>query len=202
MISYTVSHVESKPTDWSGIPELELAYCFDKSPLTERVYARVCWSGEAFHVQLRAVESAILARYTRHTDPVWTDSCLEMFFSPVDGDGRYFNFECNPNGAVCFGFGYGRYDRIRLLPFADLKTLCSLETVRTDDGWGVNFSMPEEVIRLFFPEFSLESGRKMHANFYKCGEDLPQNDERMWSPITNGNSDYHQSEFFGELILG
>ena len=202
MVSYTISHVDTRPSDWSGIPELEIGSCLFASPMTERVTAKLCWSEEAFHVQLRAVEKEILARYTEHTDPVWTDSCLEMFFAPVEDDKRYFNFECNPNGAVCFGFGYGRHDRIRLLPFADLKALCHLETVRTAEGWGVNFSMPEELVRLFFPSFRLESGRKMRANFYKCGDDLSCPDERTWSPITNGNTDFHQSEFFGELIFG
>ena len=202
MKTHIVPHVEKRPEDWSAIPAIELDACLAKSPTTAFVEARICWSEEAFHVQLHAADEEILARYTKNTDPVWTDSCLEIFFSPMAGDGRYFNFECNPNGAVCFGFGYGRYDRIKLLPYTPVKELCSLQTNRVSDGWTVEYSMPESLIRLFFPTFRLKQGITMRANFYKCGDDLQNHDERTWNPITNGKTDYHQPEFFGQLIFG
>ena len=65
----------------------------------------------------------------------------------------------------------------------------------------LQYDIPHSFIRLFIPEFDPVSGHRMHANFYKCGDDIQPEHELMWNPITNGNADFHQPEFFGELVL-
>ena len=66
---------------------------------------------EGYYAFLESSESPVLARYTRRDDPVYTDSCLEVFIAPVSGRSEYINFEMNPNGAYLSQFGSERTDR-------------------------------------------------------------------------------------------
>ena len=76
-----------------------------------------------------------------------------------------------------------------------------IEPFREHDLWGVSYCVPQSVIRLFMPDFTLRAGLHMRANFYKCGDDLCPPHELCWSPITNGVTDFHQPAFFGDLYL-
>lgn len=183
------------------IPKLKIDQYMVRPEASVCASAQLCWTHDALRVYMTAMEHTILARFNGEYDAVCRDSCLEFFFSPMENDNRYFNIEINPNGACFFGFGYDRESLIRLHPW-DIRNLLDIHTCRTNEGWSVAFSMPLELIRLFFPNFTLCSGIKMRANFYKCGDDLEPNHELMWNRIENNNPDFHQSQFFGELILG
>lgn len=200
MKTYTVMYCKQNKVNWEMVPVLSID-CYQVKPVIPvEAKAQVCWTEDALLVRLCAKEPQILARFSGDQDPVCRDSCLEIFLCPIAGDGRYFNFECNPNAATYFGFGFGREDRMRLHP-GDIRELLSINMFQSGDQWGVTFRLPIKVIRLFMPEFILQAGIKMRANFYKCGDDILPNHELMWSPITNGRTDFHQSEFFGELQL-
>lgn len=67
---------------------------------------------EGYYAFLESSESPVLARYTRRDDPVYTDSCLEVFIAPVSGRSEYINFEMNPNGAYLSQFGSERNGRV------------------------------------------------------------------------------------------
>ena len=112
----------------------------------------------------------------------------------------YFNFEMNPFGASYLGFGHGRNDLVRLHP-GNVRELFNIRTSIDDSSWTLQYDIPHSFIRLFIPEFDPVSGHRMRANFYKCGDDIQPEHELMWNPITNGNADFHQPEFFGELVL-
>lgn len=199
MNKYVVKQI-SNQINWSLISEMKINNYIEKPILPVLAAAQMCWDKEYLHVRLTAKESEILARFVGDADPVCQDSCLEMFLCPIAEDSRYFNIEVNPNGASFFGFGHNREDIIRLHPW-NVRELLNIETYQEGNFWSVRFDIPERVIRLFMPEFSLKKGHRMRANFYKCGEDIKPAHEMIWNPITNGNSDFHQSEFFGDLIL-
>ena len=163
-------------------------------------FAQLCWDETHLYVCLSATEPNILARFDDDQSSVCRDSCLEMFLNPIASDGRYFNIEINPNGASFFGFGHDRYDLMRLHPW-NVRELLNIKTVVTGNFWSVSYCIPANVIQLFMPEFELKSGHRMRANFYCCGDDIVPVHELMWNPITNGNSDFHQPEFFGDLLL-
>ena len=67
---------------------------------------------EGYYAFLESSESPVLARYTKRDDPVYTDSCLEVFIAPVSGRSEYINFEMNPNGAYLSQFGSERNGRV------------------------------------------------------------------------------------------
>lgn len=201
MNKYVISYNASKDIDWSGIPYIKISNYQIKPEADVDATAQMCWSEEKLSVRLACTEPSILARYSGECDPVYRDSCLEMFLCPKAEDGRYFNFEFNPNGSSYVGFGYGRNDRMRLRPL-NIRELLSVRNYREGDSWEIRFDVPIDMLRLFMPEYSLAEGRKMRGNFYTCGDGVKPPHELMWNPITNGCSDFHQSEFFGDIVLG
>src|SRR5690606_40116367 len=52
--------------------------------------------------------------------------------------------------------------------------------------------------RTLFGDVALE-GETFHANFYKCGDGLPQPHFISWNRIDYPNPNFHLPEFFGEI---
>lgn len=198
MQQYTIQRVLHTP-DWSQIPSL---------PITKRLWtpecdisasAQLCWNDDGIHVRMHAIEQDIRAEHTAPLAPVCEDSCLEFFFCPVSGDNRYLNIEFNPNCCVFFGIGYGRHDRLRMVPRTDPFTSIA---ERTDDGWQITYTVPFSLICELFPDFVPEAGRTMAANFYKCGDLTPQPHYFSWNNIPLKDPDFHCSAYFGQLVFG
>ncbi len=199
--TYSIPFCADGDPAWEKIPCISIDVCLAEQKSDTKAWGQLCWNPDWIKVHLFAEEKEILARYTGECDPVWTDSCLEFFFCPVYEDPNYLNLECNPNGSMFFGIGVGRYDRIRLVPQQDLRELLSIKTARTENGWETFYTIPTALIRRFFPSYVPESGHMIRANLYKCGDDKTEPEYLMWSPITNGKADFHQSEFFGDLTF-
>ena len=182
--------------DWNNIPKLSIDHLLWSDPIDIKAEGALCYDNEYLYVKLRAVEKNIRAEHTGRIGIPCEDSCLEFFFSPMDGDSRYFNIELNPNGCLYLGFGSNRYNLHRLIareePF-------NVETARTEDGWMVTYRIPWDFIRLFFPDFKANSGVTMRGNFYKCGDLTPQPHYFSWNPITLANPEFHCPEQFGFL---
>lgn len=79
---------------FDSLPEKELIPRFDISSFHWEKYGysrpessvRFCAvKNEGYYAFLESSESPVLARYTRRDDPVYTDSCLEVFIAPVSG---------------------------------------------------------------------------------------------------------------------
>ncbi len=185
--------------DWSAVPTLPIDCLLWSEPVSITASAALCYDSDALYVRLCAAEQKIRAEHTGLLDQPCEDSCLEFFFSPVDGDDRYFNIELNPNCCLFLGFGSSRYDLIRLI--ADHKLL-SPTAQRTDDGWQVTYRIPFAFIRQFFPEFHAEPGATMRANFYKCGELTEQSHFLSWNPILLSQPEFHCPAYFGLLRFG
>ncbi|MBQ3865616.1 MAG: hypothetical protein II776_01845 [Clostridia bacterium] len=155
--------------------------------------------GRGFLFDLICYETEPLARFKKPGDPVYKDSCLELFcnFAPKLGD-RYFNFEMNANGAYLVGFGAGRHDRVT--PFISKKF--TVRPAVMDSFWDVMLFVPEEMIEAAYGrEIDFCDGYEMRANVYKCGEDVKIPHWLCWSPINTEKPDFHRPEQFGSFLL-
>lgn len=197
--SYTVSRVDGEP-DWDAVPSVDIDNQQWLDPVDVAAHAQLCYDDEAFYVRMWAEEADIRAEYPR-TDLLantYEDSCLEFFISPVPGDARYMNFEFNPNCAVGAQIGTTKTDRTRLVRTDDPYQAVS---TRTDDGWEITYRIPFDLIRSFYPDFSVESGMVLHGNFYKCGNLTVKKHYLSWNPIESDTPNFHVPECFGELVL-
>lgn len=196
MRTYTATPV-SGTVDWNTIPALPIDLPHWGTETDIRARAQVCYDSEALRIRMEAEEAHIRAEEEGPLGNPCRDSCLEFFFSPIDGDLRYFNIEFSPTGCMYLGFG-GGYGLVRLLP-----TAAGLDPVihRTEKGWEITYSIPYTFIRQFFPEFTAEPGKNIRANFYKCGDRTVNKHYLAWNPIT-GSRGFHRPEFFAPLYFG
>ena len=142
------------------------------------------------------------ALFGETNEPVWQDSCVEVFIADPDGCG-YRNFEMNCIGTLLSAHQKARgKDVVRITPeqAAQVIRLTSLEyeTFPEKEGlheWSAAIGIP----------FSLlgceERPRELKANFYKCadGSSLPH--YVSWAPIDTPKPDFHRPEFFGTLTF-
>jgi hypothetical protein len=82
--------------------------------------------GEGIYALLWSFEDNVRCECTKRDDPVYTDSCLELFLMPVQGDNRYINFEVNPKGIYLSQIGTCRNDRVFIKELTDLSVEKSL----------------------------------------------------------------------------
>lgn len=193
MREYTIVR-KGQELNWENVPRLEI----DQLLWTEQsdivAGAQLCYDDTAIYVHLYAKEAHIRAEHRSIIGSPCEDSCLEFFFSPYNGDERYFNIEFNPNCCMYLGLGTNVETLVRLLP---KDGVFQPHANRTDDGWEVFYSIPLSFIRHFFPKFSLQSGVDIRANCFKCG-DLTVNPHFFsWNPVKCETPAFHRPCDFG-----
>lgn len=201
MMNYTARFIEGD-APWEKIEKAGIGSAlWLEPPPGLAAFAQLCYDKEKIKVRLTATESKILSRYSGILDPVCTDSCLEFFFSPREGLPHYFNFEFNPLGALCLGYGPGRSHSVRQY-IPKYREIFSVKNFGAGGGWGVEYSIPLDFIRIYAPEFSLEAGKKIRGNFYKCGDETEIPHYLAWNKVDTPAPDFHRPEFFGEILFG
>jgi hypothetical protein len=194
---------------WADIPPLRIGhYLWLANDYRPEVEARLCRSRDFLHVRFRVVESRVRARYTRFQDPVYKDSCVELFIDAFpDTRQGYLNFETNAIGTLLAEFGP---DRSRRRPLgseelAGFKAVPSiLGPVDGEHGaaeWTLEYRIPLAVFLKIYGQ-EVGPGRKAAANLYKCGDETEVPHYGAWSPIDGESPDFHRPEFFGELVFG
>jgi hypothetical protein len=198
--TYTAACKEGAPL-WDSLEKAEINTSpWIKPPEGLAAFARVCYDREKLKLRLQAREKQILSRFSGLTDRVCSDSCLEFFFSPVDGDSRYFNFEFNPQGSMHLGYGTDRHHSYRLY-IPGYRELFSVSPFSAEGGWGIDFSIPLTFIHVYAPSFALEKGRAFRANFYKCGDETEVPHYLAWNTVKSPAPDFHRPECFGKIVL-
>ncbi len=194
----------SGPIDWDKIPSVAINELVETESTDITAAAQICYDENALYLRLSAKETEIRAVETGPTGNPCEDSCLEFFFSPMEGDIRYFNFEMNVNTCLYLGLGSCVADLTRLIPAEEEGngTEFNFHPRANRDGehWEVTYQIPYAFIRRFFPDFSVYSGKTMRANFYKCADLTTVPHYLAWNPITRkGSCVFHTPSDFGLL---
>ncbi len=183
-------------TDWTSVPAAELTHCGWTPETSIRAQGQLSCDGRALHVRMTAAEQPIRATLSGKLDQVCTDSCLEFFFAPQVDDDRYFNFEWNRLGALSLSFGTLRATRIRLVPKDAIKQF-AFRSFQTKDGWGVEYEISLDFLRVFFPDYTFTGDAG--GNFYKCGDKTEFPHFLSWAPMSSDTPDFHRRGDFGTL---
>ena len=158
---------------------------------------------EGLHAVLWSFEEDILCNCTKRDDPVYTDSCLEVFLMPVEGDNRYINFEVNKNGVYLSQIGTCREDRVFIKSLTDLEPIIETTEI-TEDGktaWGYEITIPENLISaLYGTDYHVDEST-IKGNFYKCAELSKNPHFGTFFPVRTEKPDFHRPEFFGVIEL-
>ncbi|MFB9864403.1 carbohydrate-binding family 9-like protein [Rufibacter immobilis] len=154
-------------------------------------------STDCLYLKYYVEEEQVQARYRRTNEPVYKDSCVELFIA-FNNESSYYNLEFNCLGTYLVGFGEDRQNR-RLLPgsTAEKIKVWSTLSVRTNALWQLTIAIPAEVFcahRLLSFEGVLAKG-----NFHKCGDELPNPHYLTWNPVAAPQPDFHRPECFGDF---
>lgn len=164
-------------------------------------------------VNLAADENYIFARffvkglglkaiYSKTNEPVWQDSCVEVFIADADGQG-YHNFEFNCIGTLLSSYRKARKVDVRPITEEDAAKILRyasagiepFEEIEGEHSWTLTVGIP----------FSLVGYDKrpdeLQGNFYKCANYSKWPHYLSWAPIDTPAPDFHRPEFFGTLKL-
>ncbi len=169
-------------------------YMWEDNGYKPSVTACLGCDDEALYVFFSVKETMPRAVYTKAGDPVYKDSCVELFLQPCPGeDARYLNFEMNSKGTLLLGLGEDRHER-QSSDAPDLG-ICSIVTT---DEWKVSYAIPFEWLESLFPGFTHTPGSVVRLNLYKCGDDTDRPHYGSWHPVTSDSPDFHRPQDFGE----
>lgn len=189
-------------SDWSDKPIIDIDTPYLETPDTVKAWAQLAYDDEAILVRLLTEEYQHRATETGPVGKPYEDCCLEFFFSPMEGDVRYFNFENNAIGCFYLGFGSGLHDAVRLIPDgSDGKDIFERRVRHFDGGWEIEYKFPYSFIKRFFPDFKVFEGKKIRANCYKCADLTEPPHYLSWNPVSTENFTFHKPQCFGEMIF-
>ncbi|HWJ29332.1 MAG TPA: carbohydrate-binding family 9-like protein [Flavisolibacter sp.] len=157
----------------------------------------IAYNQDKIYLKYYVTEKTIRAAVNNTNGAVWEDSCVE-FFIAFDDTG-YYNIEVNCIGILLTGFGKGK-ERQLLDPCIVEQIKCTTCMVKKEDGsyhWELLLCIPQSLF--IHHQHSFQKGLKCRANFYKCGDALPEPHFKSWSNIEASEPNFHLPEFFGML---
>jgi hypothetical protein len=171
-------------------------------PYKPDVHFSIAYDDAALYLQYTVKETTVQAAHGRTNEPVYQDSCVEFFIS-FDEGATYYNFEFNCIGTVLAGYGRNKADRQSLSE--DVLDSISTQSIILRKGkvrmpqWELTAILPLNVFPFHNPA-SLQR-QQARANFYKCGDHLPEPHFLAWSNIESDSPDFHLPQFFGTLLF-
>ncbi len=159
--------------------------------------------GEGIHAILWSFEDNLRCECMKRDDPVYTDSCLEFFIAPVEGDKRYMNFEVNPKGVYLSQIGETRENRRFIKELTDLEPIIMPMSVEENGktAWGYEIIIPCEFISaLYGTDFKIGECT-MKGNFYKCADSSVSPHYGAHFPVDSAALGFHNPNRFGEFIF-
>ena len=145
-------------------------------------------------------ENDLRAIYTKSNEPVYKDSCVELFI--LFDEKGYYNFEFNCAGTCLLGFGKGRNERLQvsdeLIDRIRYQSLLKPSAhPEANISWELTLEIPFDVFH--FHQIKTLKKKLGRANFYKCGDDLPKPHFLTWNKIETEEPDFHRPEYFGSF---
>lgn len=188
--------------DWQRTPVLSINCAPWGDTYNPEAQAQLAFlQGQGFAVRMACREQSPVAMETAPDTPVFLDSCMESFlhFRPDSPQHGYLNFEVNANGTMLAQYGLGRAPRTYLL-----EAGCSqpdVQVSKDENGWQIEYLIELPLLQHWYGPLCFEAGKRVRANFYKCGSRTAPPHHLCWSPIDTPAPDFHAPQFFGELVL-
>lgn len=175
-------------------------------PYCPQVAFQVAYGRDEIYLRFFVQEQSVKAQYTQSNEAVWTDSCVEFFLS-IDSDQTYYNLETNCIGTQLFGYSDGTHPRIHADPqvISKIRKTSSLGNlpfaeINQETYWEICMAIPLECFFAHQLRGPL-NGKKMTANFYKCGDELTVPHFVSWTSIPTPEPSFHQPGYFGEIYF-
>lgn len=170
----------------------------DSYPYKPGVAFQIGYTADEVVLHFAVEENFVKAQYVRPNEAVFEDSCVEFFIS-FDQKNTYYNIEFNVLGTGLIGYGPAdktQRNRLKAEQIEQVSTASSVVQVDGKKRWNMVMLIPLATFQLEGKDLA---GVKAHANFYKCGDMLPEPHFISWQPIHFPKPNFHKPEFFGEI---
>jgi hypothetical protein len=199
---------------WSRAEPLEVAaFRPEGSDHRPRTRARLLHAPGGLAGIFRVEDRHVLCRHTRFQEPVYEDSCVEIFLQPRPDRG-YLNFEMNCGGALLAshvtdprrvpggfaGFSPLREDEGRLVRVRSSLPSRIEPEVGGPVDWELAFFLPTPLLEGRVGRIGALAGQTWRANLFKCGDRTSHPHWAAWSPVDELN--FHLPRCFGLLRFG
>ncbi len=154
-------------------------------------------STDSIAAVFNVTEPTVQAVNSGFNQPVWQDSCVELFLS-FDKK-NYYNFEINCIGSILGQFGTNRQNR-KFIDFQILE-LIKVSSTLGNKPFGIKESVTSYQIKIFIPKtvFIFDENPDLinvSGNIYKCADLSPSPHHMYLFEINTGKPDFHRPEFF------
>lgn len=196
---------------WKDVPAITLEYYMGEKPaFAPRVQAKAAWDEKNIYVIWRVEDNYVLARRTKHQDPVCLDSCVELFFTPGDDWGvyGYCNLEVSCSGVMWLSANPAGKPSVKLPPedLATVEVATSLKgpipvEIAKPTVWTLEYRLPIDTMAKYGNGKFVRpaKGVSWRANFYKCADESSHPHWLTWSPIVWSAPAFHIPPQFGTI---
>ena len=222
LTSYTIRRARSAPElrglwagrAWSEVPILEIA-TFHPSSSEHRppAQARLQYDQRFLYVHFRVQDRWVRAVGRRFQDPVWADSCVELFVRPRQDRG-YFNFEMNCGGVLLLYYiedptrtpdGFVKYRQVEKRHLRGLRVFHSMprrvpRELPEPVEWAVEYRVPFALFAAYLGSPPQTAGASWRGNLFKCADACSRPHWGSWAPIGE-ELNFPQPERFGVLTF-
>ncbi|PVH26717.1 carbohydrate-binding family 9-like protein [Sphingobacterium corticibacter] len=184
-------------SEWQVIDSVNWPAQFSYAPT---VRFQAMYSAEFLLLHYAVEEEFVRACAVRHNEAVYEDSCVECFIS-FDEKKTYFNIEFNLLGTGLIGHRstiYKEKKRLDVDLVNRVSTFTNVQQIAGKKNWQMIMAIPFEILG---QDGTTLSGKSAHANFYKCGDQLPVPHYLSWKPIDTPQPTFHKVEYFGEIVF-
>ncbi len=170
-----------------------------QTPYRPKTYANIGIVDSSLVAVLKCYEGNPKTEYTHRDDPIYNDSCLELFVAPLSSEDEYINVECNSKGAFLCEFGSGKYNRRLMADITDVSPLvesfCGCDA--KGSYWGVKIKLTKHFISSVYNINENEIDFDVvKLNFYKCGDGCDVQHYLAFSPVTTLPPGFHNPDCF------
>ncbi len=193
--------------EFSSVEEIKAADLYELTsyhweaqvPYRPKVYANIGVVNGSLVAVLKCYEANPRTECIKRDDPVYTDSCLELFVAPISDRKEYVNVECNSKGIFLCEFGEGKYNRGLVSQLTALSP--SVNSFKGEDTNGVYWGVCVELTKAFIADLYKVNQceiafTSIRLNFYKCGDGCPIQHYVAFAPVTDLPPGFHNPSCF------
>ncbi len=196
---------------WASAPPLDVAeFRHESSDHRPRTQARLQYGAAGLFGIFRVEDRYVRCVHRAFQDPVYQDSCVEIFLQPKPDRG-YLNFEMGCGGALLASHvtderrtpdGFAAFRRLTAEEGRQVLVRSSLAPVVDPEidapvDWELAFFVPTAVLEGCVGPVGPLAGQEWRGNLYKCGDGTSHPHWAAWSPVDALN--FHLPRCFGAL---
>jgi hypothetical protein len=196
---------------WAGAETVEVdAFRREGSDHRPRTRARLLYGDAGLFGIFRVEDRYVRCVHRAFQDPVYKDSCVELFVQPKPDRG-YVNLEMSCGGAILMSHvtderrtkhGFAAFRKLtpeegrKVLVRSSLPPIVDPE-IDAPVEWELAFFLPTAVLEGCVGPIGPLAGQEWRANLYKCGDETSHPHWAAWSPVDALN--FHLPRCFGVL---